>query len=59
MFFAEKQSKEIYYSIRYEFLSSIFQVGEYSMNSKEKKIDAKKIREEVIKLTLRQYPGKT
>jgi len=29
------------------------------MNSKEKKIDAKKIREEVIKLTLRQYPGKT
>jgi len=28
------------------------------MNSKEKKIDAKKVREEVKKLMPRQYPGK-
>ncbi len=28
------------------------------MDSKEKKIDAKKIREEVKKLMLKQYPGK-
>jgi ubiquinone/menaquinone biosynthesis C-methylase UbiE len=46
---AGKQGKEVYCSVRYDFLSSIFQEGEYFMNSKEKKIDAKKIREEVKK----------